>query len=288
MSLAPSVFDAHSLIRMQLAAYGLPQPALADWALEMLIAGKPIETILLELEQRPEFKAAFPEIEARRARALAEGLQLEPISPSIILEYRTRARALMRSFGVPEQMWDTNEDFAGFIVGDISMEELSSRLTRVSERVYQAPVEVRAVFMDVFGLEGDQALFSLFLDAEKAEPVLEEMVQVAEAGGAAQRMGFGLTEAEMNRMAAANVSYEQALEGFRELDKMRGLFDESIFEVEDFTIGNQGIGSTFGLEGRVAEELEARAGTRKASTSGASKAVSEQRGTIGLGEAGRR
>jgi hypothetical protein len=289
MSLPPSVFDAHALIRMTLANYGLTSPRLADWALEMLIAGKPIETILLDLEQQPEYKAAFPEIEARRNRALAEGLQIDPINPAIILEYRTRARALMRSFGVPQDMWDTNEDFAPFIVGDVSMDELNSRLRRASERVYQAPPEVRAVFFDLFGIDGDTALFAMNLDATKSEPILENMVQMAEAGGAAKRMGFGLTPAEMTRMEAANLTYDQMISGFRELDTRRGLFDETLAEEgQDFTVGSQGISAQFGLEGGAAEALTQRAGARQAETKGSSQAAQSEVGVIGLGEAGRR
>jgi hypothetical protein len=289
VSLAPSVFDSHALLRMTLASYGLTQTSLADWALEMLIAGKPIETILLELEQRPEFKAAFPEIEARRNRGIAEGIQLEPINPSIILEYRTRARALFRSFGVPSSMWDTNEDFASFIVGDVSMDELNSRLSRASERVYQAPPEVRAVFFDLFGIDGDTALFALHLDATKAEPFLENMVQMAEAGGAARRLGFGLTAAEMTRMEAANISYDQALEGFRILDAKRGLFEETLAEEgTDFGVGDIGIGAAFSLEGGATEALDRRAGAREAETKGSSQAATTDVGAIGLGAAGRR
>lgn len=288
-SLSPDVFDVYALVQRTLAAYGLTSQRLADWALEMLIAGKPIETILLDLEQQPEFKAAFPEIEARRARALREGLQLEPINPAMILEYRTKARALMRSFGVPQDMWDRNEDFATFIVGDVSMDELNSRLRRGSERVYQAPPEVRAVFFDLFGIDGDTALFALMLDPTKAEPVLENMVQMAEAGGAARRMGFGLTQAEMTRMEAANLTYEQMLSGFRELDIRRGLFDETLSEEgQDFTVGDEGIAAQFGLAGGAAEALTRRGEARKAATSGSSRAAQTEIGVVGLGEAGRR
>jgi hypothetical protein len=285
---APSTFDLQALITMTLANYGLTSPRLADWALEMLKAGKPIETILLELEQQPEYKTAFPEIEARRNRALAEGIQLEPINPAIILEYRTRARALMRSFGVPTEMWDRNEDFARFIVGDVSMDELNHRLSLASQRVYQAPPEVRATFFDLFGTDGDTALFSMFLDATKSEPVLENMVRQAEAGGAARRLGFGLTPAEMTRMAAANLTYEQVVGGFQDLDKIRGLFDETLYETEDYTVGNQGIAAQFGLEGGAATALARRGESRAAETGGASRAAASEVGVIGLGEAGRR
>jgi hypothetical protein len=288
-ALAPGQFDAFALIQQLLASYGLTSPRLSQWVYDMLVAGHPEANIMLELEQQPEYKAAFPEIEARRARGLAEGIQLEPINPAMILEYRTKARALMRSFGVPADMWDRNEDFASFIVGDVSMDELNSRLKRGSERVYQAPPEVRAVFFDLFGIDGDTALFALMLDPTKAEPVLENMVQMAEAGGAARRMGFGLTQAEMTRMEAANLTYEQVVSGFRELDIRRGLFDETLSEEgQDFTVGDQGITAQFGLGGGAAEALTRRGEARKASTSGSSRAAQTEIGVVGLGEAGRR
>lgn len=280
--------DAHTILRATLRTYGLDSPSLADWALQALIAGSSIEQILLELEQRPEYKAAFPEIEARQRRSLELGLQLEPIGPAEILEYRTRAKALMHSFGLPESFYSNNQNFFDLIVGDTSLDELNSRLDLGSRRVANAPAEVRAVFDDVFGADSDQALFVAFTNIDTTLPTLEEMVQVAEAGGAARRFGFGLSEAEMRRIADINISYDQAVQGFSQLDARRALFDETITESADFTVGGEGIAAAFNLEGQAAQQLEQRAKTRAAATAGSTGTLSEQRGITGLGEAGRR
>lgn len=290
MALAPSQEqrDAHAIIRQTLALYGLTSERLATWALESLIAGKPIEQILLELEEQPEYKAAFPEIEARRNRGLELGVQFEPIGPSEILAYRSQAKSLMRSFGLPENFYTSNQDFYDFIVGDVSMAELNDRLTMASQRVANAPFEVRAAFSEIFGPAGDQALYTLFVDIDRALPQLEEMVQTAESSGAAARLGFGLDPADAARMAAANISYEEAIKGFRTLDIQRGLFDETLYETEDFTVGSQGINAAFGLEGGAAEELTRRGESRRAETGGSAGGAAEERGATSLGVAGRR
>lgn len=290
MALKPSQEqrDAHTILRMTLRTYGLDSKSLADWALESLIAGNSIDQILLELEQRPEYKKAFPEIEERQKRSLAEGIQLTPISPAEILEYRTQAKQLLRSYGLPESFYANNGNFFTLIVNDVSMEELGQRLDLSAKRVKQAPPEVRSVFEDVYGHLSDDALFLTFLNVEATIPALEDMVQVAEAGGAARRLGFGLSAQDMRRVADLNITYDQAVEGFTQLDDVRGLFDETLSERVDFTVGAEGVDAAFRTGAGAADRLARRGEARKAETSGGTGSTIEERGATGLGSAGRR
>lgn len=271
-----------------LAQWGLNIPSLIQWADEQLRAGFSVEKILFDLERRPEFDAAFPEIRLRREAAAASGIQLAPIGPAEILEYRTQAKSLMHSYGLPTSFYSTNANFTDLIVGDVSMAELDDRLAMASRRVANAPPEVKAVFNDYFGIAGDSALFMLFTDVDRALPELEEMVQTGEAAGAARRLGFGLSQAEASLMAGYNVAYDDAIAGFRELDTSRNLFDETISESEDFTVGGIGIQAQFGLEGGAAERLRRRGEARRAETSGSAGGLTEERGITGLGVAGKR
>jgi len=285
MAVAPTQAqrDSHALLRETFARYGLGGEALATWALEQIIAGKGIDQILLELEERPEFRAAFPEIEARRRSSAETGIQLEPISPAEILAYRTQAKALMASYGLPASFYSQNTDFFDLIVGDTSMSELNDRLDRASKRVVHAPPEVRAVFTDLFGTAGEDAMYALFVDTDRALPELEDMVQTAEAGGAARRFGFGLTRAQMEQMAAYNLDYEAAVAGFGKLYQDRGLFDETLYESADYTVGEQGVAAAFGLEGQ--DALLKRGEARRAETAGYSGGGFDEVGAIGLGTA---
>jgi hypothetical protein len=246
------------------------------------------EEIELQLFDRPEFQAAFPEIEARRKKAEATGVHMAPISAEDILGYRASARSMMRSMGLPPEFYSNDSDFFDLITNDVSIDELNTRLSLAEARVWQAPPEVRQVFDELLGIDGTSALFSIFVDVRRAIPSLENLVTRAEVGGAGRRFSIGLTPAEIERVAVTNVDYEGALEGFSQLDARRGLFDESLYETEDFSFGEEGIEAAFGLTGGAAQKLEQRAETRVASTKGHRGGLIEERGATGLGGAGRR
>lgn len=274
--------------RQTLATWGLDSPSLIAWADEQLRSGASIERILFDMEARPEFKAAFPEIDARRNKMDQTGTLLSPIGPGEILEYRTQAKALMRSFGLPPAYYENQTVLFNLIVNDKSMAELNDALELTQRRVANAPPQIAAVFGEVFGPDALQAMFVAFANDEQSLPALEQMVQQAEAGGAARRLGFDLTAAEMGRVADIDISYEAAVQGFQTLDERRSLFDETISERTDLTVGNEGIGAAFGIGGGDAQELERRAKSRTAATAGTGGELAEQRGVTGLGTAGRR
>lgn len=277
--------DAYAIIQNALAKYGLGGKALSDWVIQSLRNNNPIEQVLLQLEDRPEFKAAFPEIEARRKREAETGVRLQPIGPAEILAWRSGAKALMRTYGLPEEFYSSNKAFQDMIVGDVSLEELNSRLDAVSTRVANAPPQIREVFGQIFGAQTDRALYLVATNEDLALPVLENMVRQAEAGGAARRLGFSLTQPEMARVAGLNITYDQAVEGFAELDDQRQLFAETLYETEDFTVGDEGVAAAFRLEG--GQEVRRRGEARAAETGGAGGAASGERGVAGLGSAGK-
>lgn len=273
-------------LKALLDRYGLG--SLAAWADQVLIQNLSEEEILLQLYDRPEFKAAFPEIEARQKRAMDEGISLRPISAEDVINMRSTYRQMLRSYSAPPGLWDSNDDFFQWIVGDKSPSEVEFQLKLATERVYQAAPEVRQMFDELTGNQGDTALFAFFLDDQKAPAVLEEMVQQAEAGGAARRFGFNLSRPRIEELAAYNVDYGQALTGFAQLDEMRGLFEETLYEAVDYKAEEEGVEATFGLGPGAAEKLQRRAGERTAQTAGAAGGVREERGATSLGGAGRR
>lgn len=270
-----------------LSRYGLG--GLATWVSQRITDGASPEEIELELYDRPEFKAAFPEIEARRQVGEERGVTLRPISPEEILEYRTQARSLMRSYGLHSDFYGQNSDFFDLIVYDVSLDELNWRLENARSRVVSAPPEVRSVFGELFGADSDNALFSIFVSLDRAVPALENMLQRAEAGGAARRFGFDLNEAEMIRLEQQNTTYDEAVQGFSLLDTQRMLFEETLAEEgEDYEVGEEGIEAVFGLEAGAAEKLRRRGETRAASTKGGGGIGLEERGATGFGAAGQR
>jgi hypothetical protein len=261
---------------------------LGEWLSQRITAGASEDQIWLELYDQPRFKLMYPEIAAREEMQRGSGITMEPLDPEKILSLRSTYRAIMRSWGLPETFYTQDDDFFNLIVQDVSPDELNSRLETVNDRVRMAPPEVREAFNGVAGISGDSALFALFVDPAKAMPELEKLVRTAEAGGAAKRFGFALARTEMERLGGYGVGYGQLTEGFSTLDERRSLFDESLFEEEDYTVGEEGIEAVFGLEGGATEKLARRAETRTAQTAGRGGGAIEERGATGLGGAGLR
>lgn len=288
MSTFDPTYSGIDYFRSVLAQWGLDSPSLIQWANEKLLAGESLDKILFDMERRPEFDAAFPEIKARRDKMAATGVPLAPIDPGIILDYRVQAKALMRSYGLPASYYNDTTVLFNLVVNDKSLSELNDALELTERRVRNAPPQVAQVFADTFGPDALSAMFVAFTNDERTLPALEDMVQTAEAGGAAKRLGFDLTASEMGRVADLNLTYDQAVQGFTTLDERRGLFEESISERNDLSVGVEGIDAAFGLGGEGGRELERRAQSRKAETAGAAGDLYGEKGAAGLGAAGRR
>lgn len=288
--MALGMFDTYTLgpqMKALFERYNLMD--LADWATKMLISGASEDEIALQLYDQPRFKQLYPEIDARRHARLKDGKLTTPqLSVDDVLNYRLQGKQMMRAYGLPQQFWATNDAFFNLIVNDVSLEELNSRLDVAVSRVYTAPPEVRSTFGELFGANSDNALFTLFVDPDRAMPELERMTQQAEIGGAARRFGFDPTPAEMARVAGYGITYDQAVEGFANLDVQRGLFNETILELENLEAEEEGVEAVFSLEGGAAGKVSKRAETRVATTSGQAGGGSDERGPAGLGGAGRR
>lgn len=288
MSTFDPTYNGADYFRSVLAQWGLDSPSLVAWADEKLRAGESIDKILFDMERRPEFAAAFPEIEARRKKQDLTGVPLAPIDPGTILDYRVQAKSLMRSFGLPASYYDNTSVLFNLVVNDKSLSELNDALELTQRRVMNAPPQIAEVFTEQFGPDSLSAMLLAFTNDEQTIPALEDMVQRAEAGGAARRLGFDLSTPEMQRVADINLTYDQALSGFQTLDEKRGLFDETLSEREDLTVGDTGIGAAFGIGGGDAQQLQHRAESRRAETAGSAGDLYGEKGAAGLGAAGRR
>jgi hypothetical protein len=272
------------MMQATLEKYGLG--SMAAWLSGKITSGASMDEIMLDLFNQPEFKAAFPEIEARRKKAQDTGLVQAPISPEDILNYRAQARTMMINYGLPPEFYSQNADFFGLIVGDISLDELNNRLQSVQKRIVTAPPEVRTAFGELYGDNADRALYAFAVDPDKASPALERMIMEAEVGGAGARFGFDLNVEQMSRAAGYGVDYGQAAQGFSSLAERSGLLDESIYEDVDLNL-DTGIEAIFGMNAEASKALQRRADERTASTQGAAGGLNEQRGATGLGGAGR-
>lgn len=210
--------NAWAYLKGILDQYGLG--SLSQFVITELTAGRSQDEIALDLQQTPEFKAAFPEIAARKAAGLPA------ISPGEIVSYRNSAVQLMRAAGLPQGFYDSPQDVQSLISSDVSLSELNDRINAAKDATYNIDPAAQARLYQEFGLApGSGALAAFFLDDKKALPLLQRQVQAAQIGGAADQVGYGgLNNATALDLAQAGVTSAQARQGFNTLGMEGQLF----------------------------------------------------------------
>lgn len=266
--------DALALIRSTLAQYGLPD-SLATWAWSEIVTGKGINEVLLDLRQRPEFKQAFPEIDARQKAGLA------PLSPAEIVSYRQQARQMMKAAGLPPGFYDSNDDFAGFLTRDMSLSELSTRITDASNAAYNFPEQDKQEFYNLGFGHGD--LTAMALNPDIAEPLLHKQLAAAQLSGTSVRSGYGhLTGNEALGLTEQGVSLQEAQSGFGTLTHQAELFTP-LNAGETAISRDDQISAQFGGNANAQDRITRRARGRQAEFAGGGSFASSQQGIRGLG-----
>lgn len=246
--------DAFTLVRQMLDTYGLG--SLADWAYQQIVSGHSEQQVLYDLRQQEPYKARF------RGMALRQQAGLPAISEAEYLSYERAVRQTFVQAGLPPGFYDQPEDFASLIGNDVSVSELQTRVTDGYRQVADAAPEIRAAFANLFGADGDAALAAWFLDGDKAVPVLERAVRVAQASGTGSRYGFGdRTTAE--DLAARGLSQGQLEQGFGAAYDLGAYTDEIGGETADLT-QKDALGAGFQLDPRATEAFRRRAESRAA------------------------
>jgi hypothetical protein len=209
------------LVTSLLSQYGLGElePLIEQWIRD----GRTLDEFELGLydrttEQGKVVDRLYPEMRQRTEQGRA------PMSIGQIRDFRDSARALFRSAGLPEGFYDEPEDFAAFIVGDVSVSELGQRIQDGYVAVASAPPEVRQQMRDLYGVD-EGGLVAYFLDPNRAQPLLERQVAAARIGGAAVRTGYGALSLEQaERLAGLGVNEGEAQQGLGQLAGAQELF----------------------------------------------------------------
>jgi hypothetical protein len=269
----PEQSNAKALLDRMLDTYGLS--SLKDWAWSQVVLNRSPDEIVAFLYERPEFKARFPAIEARRKAGLP------PITAEEYVTYEGAAHQAMRAANMPPGFWDDHDDFTKLIAADVSIDELNTRITAGYQKVAQAPTEVRDAYANYFGINGDAALAASFLDPKRSAAVLDDQVRAATFGGTGTRFGFRIGATMARDYGKRDFSVGEMESGFAQAAKQRPLTEETITESEDFGL-NEGIEAAFG--GDATTSFERRLARRKADSEGSGSAAASETGAIGLGQ----
>ena len=275
--------NARAYLESYLSQWGLE--GLGDMVWNEIQRGAGQEEVLQAIRDSDEYASRFP------GMSLREQQGLPAISEEEYLQYERQATQIMRQAGMPSDFYDNPSDLATLIGNDISPSELSDRVVEAWRSVAQAPGEVQQAFDQYFGVDGDRALATYFLDPDRATELLMDEVERAWMGGTASRFDLDVDEGRIEELQRLGLDRSTAMEAFGEVGMMqeRGVFQETVGERgQSMTAEGTGVDAVAAGDPSAQVDIERRQEGRAAAFAGAPRTQQITRLGTGLGTAGRR
>ena len=271
---------ASSIIRDALKDYGL-EGLLDDTNLRLIdrwVETGDMDAVWAAVRETATYQQRFPGMQALMdaGRAITEGTYVE---------LERQYTSALRAYGMPETFYDSPDDFAALIGGDVSVNEFTQRVATAFQAANQTTPEVRTALESYYGLN-DSDLAAYYLDPERAQNIFEERERLGTAriGGIAAETGFGTIARETaERLREAGVTDAQARRGFQAVAQST-LAEETVGDVGDITRAEL-VGDVFGTDPEAARRVEERRQRRLAEFNQAGGPAMTQGGYVGLGAA---
>lgn len=283
-NLAPDVVDAADAeIDDGPDAVGVLEKTLSDWGLPTTLARGLWDTYktdpdkaLLDLQGSQEFKARYPALDALRKKGRA-------ITPAQYQAMENQFAERLRAYGVPPGLYDSPDDFAKWISGEVSVAEVDDRLKAAEQAVLNAPPQVINSLKRFYNVtDGD--LVSFFIDPDRTASALEarQRATAANIAGNAELAGYApLSVTEAERLTKAGITADQASQAFGALAEGQELLAGLPGE-QEASIGRDQQMSFVAGDQTVARQLRKKAGERKAVFQAGGQVVAGQGGVSGL------
>ena len=276
--------DAKNTIKSVLATYGLGD--LSDYlygvyARQEVDINNP-DALVFAIREQDAYKKRFAANAARAKKGLAE------LDPSSYLQLENSYRQLLQSNGLPPGFYDQTEDFTALLEGDVSPQELQTRVQEGFRAVQDADPEVKRQMQELYGVS-EAGLAAYFLDPTKAAPILTRQAEAAKIAARAKEQGnIQLQFATAEEIAARGITAQEAQAGFTALGLQEGLYTEMMGE--QALTQQQKVGAALGYDVEAQRQLAERRGTRKSPFQGGggfTKTTGQTSGTVqtGLGVA---
>jgi hypothetical protein len=236
--------SALSTIEGNLQTYGFT-PAqvseLTSWAWGEITNNVDPTQIAIDLQNQPAFQQQFPGFAPANAQLNAEGLPA--VSVQQYQQYQTQAQAMAQAAGLPAGFINSG-NVGTLIGGNVSTQELSSRINNAMTLAYQSTPEQQQMFNQYFGatylnatnpfesgvspVGGPGApppvgltpgqIAAIALDPTVAEPLIAQQITASQIGGASVTSGVGALGVDTaTKLAQAGITEAQATSAFQSL-----------------------------------------------------------------------
>ena len=254
--------DARNTIKAVLATYGLGD--LSDYLYGVYAKGEVDinnpDALIFAIRGQEAYQKRFAANAARAKKGLAE------LDPASYLQLENSYRQLLQSNGLPPGFYDQTEDFTALLEGDVSPQELQTRVQEGFRAVQDADPEVKRQMQELYGVN-EAGLAAYFLDPAKAAPILTRQAEAAKIAARAKEQGnIQLLSATAEEIAARGITAQEAKAGFTALGLQKGLYTEMMGE--QALTQQEKVGAALGYDVEAQRKLAERKGIRKAAFQG--------------------
>lgn len=239
------------------------------------------EALQMALEQTPEFRQRFAVLFEMRDNAIRSGGGYVPTVAEVV-EYEESFFRTMAAAGLPSWFYDDLGDAHNALRSNLSVSQIADRIEAGYSAVQAMPDEVRNVFDEFYGPQGDQALLAAVLDPEKTMNEIDRAVRTAQVGGYLRQQGFDVNRGRAETFAAPKMSESEIRQRSEQAGQLRPLTQETIGESATNLTEESAVAAAFGTNAEDQQLLEARLTRRQLgqrSTSGG--AITGQSGITG-------
>lgn len=199
--------DAFLALKTVFSDFGLE--SLAGKIYDYVKNGYSADTISILLQDTDEYKKRFAANEARRKAGLSV------LNPAEYIATENSYRQIMRASGLPKGFYDSNEDFTGFLTGDMSPTELKDRVDLATQASVLSNSAYKQALQQMGIGQGEIAAY--FLDQTKAMPFIQKAAAQAAIGAEALERGFQFDQRYAEELATSGISREQAAQAYAKI-----------------------------------------------------------------------
>lgn len=237
------------------------------------------DAILFQLRDTEQFRTRFKANAARAAKGLPE------LDPATYIGLEQQYRSTLVANGLPKEFYDSPDDFARLIEGDVSPSEFQSRIDEGYAKVRNADPQVLNTLRQFYPEVGndENALAAYFIDPARALTSLQRQVEAARIGARGrEQAGFQFGAGTAEELVRRGYTAEGTQAAFQRAGQLAGLYQE--MGGEQMLTEEQKVGAALGYDVEAERALlqrqrqriaEFQGGGGFARTSGATSGVVE-------------
>ena len=279
--------SAYDFIRTRAEELGIGV-GIADRIIDLVAnQGYSTRAIDIEIQTTPEYKARFAGIEKYKqnfAADIAVGKKAAQPSPADYIAYEKQAQNVLNRFGLAGLA--NQETYADLIGGDVSILEVTERITDVYDRIQNADDVLKTQLSSYFPTYGTSDFARALLTGKTPQDMasqLKRRLTAAEISSEASRAGLATSAERAEQLQSMGVSRTLARAGYSKIAEQKGITEKlgSIYGQDVTDIQTELEAEQFqGLASQRRKKLEQTEQATFAGRSGTSQ-VSLSRGTAG-------